>query len=374
MTVSPGPEKTPGSSFLRTALITAGTLVVLMAAASPHFEAAAGPVVGELLRQLKEPGLSRRDAEQLQRGYYEQLTGVNRFNSRLWEVYSGAETLEDRRPLRDTDLVYLTNDFLWIALKPNLASTYRSKPFHTNRWAMRDRDYARTPPPGVLRIAVLGQSYVMGGAVADDETFEVLLEERLNRERRVEILNFGMGNYMPARQLHLLRQTVLKFEPDIVIAIGHQSDLSRLPSNIADALYAGAEIPFPFVRALLDSLGVTADTPHGEVMRRLMPYRERLYRGIQTEFVTACVERGATPLWIFIPTPEMTARDADLDTMLRISREAGFASYDLWDVYGQDARALWAAEWDAHPNAEGHRRIAERLYALLTADSQLLAR
>jgi hypothetical protein len=374
MVPPPRDPKGGGESFLRTALVTAGTLVLLTAAAWPGFEVAAGPTVGGVLRQIKEPGLSRRDAEQLQRGYYEQLTGVNRFNSRLWEVYAGAESLEDRRPLRDTDLVYLTNDFLWIALKPDLASTYRNKPFHTNRWAMRDRDYARTPPSGVLRIALLGQSYVMGGAVADDETFEVLLEDRLNEQRPVEILNFGMGNYMPARQLLLLREKVLDFEPDIVIAIGHQSDLSRVASNIADALYAGAEIPFPFVRALLDSLGVTAETPHGEVMRRLTPYRERLYRGIQSEFVAACIERGATPIWIFVPTPEMTARDADLDTMLRISREAGFATYDLWDVYGEDARALWAAEWDAHPNAEGHRRIADRIYALLTADSVLLAR
>jgi hypothetical protein len=371
-----GPRAPAGPPFLRTALVTGVTLLLLVALGSARVESAAGPAAGEVLRRVKDPGLSRRDAEQLQRGYYEQLTGANRLNSRLWEVYAGAGSLEDRRPLRDTDLVVRTNDFLWIALKPDLASSYRNRPFHTNRWGMRDRDYEMQPAQGTLRVALLGQSYVMGGGVSDEETFESLLEARLNAEGRgpVEILNFGSGNYMPARQLYLLRERVLAFRPDIVISVGHQSDLSRVPSNIADALYDGAEIPFPFVRQLLDSLGVTSETPHGEVMRRLLPHRERLYREVQTQFVGDVRAAGAVPVWIFIPTPEMTARDVDLETMLRISREAGFAVFDLWDVYGADARALWVADWDAHPDAEGHRRIAARLHALITADSLLLRR
>ena len=48
---------------------------------------------------------------------------------------------------------------------------------------MRDQDYERSPPPNTFRIALLGPSNVMGWGVGDGETFEALVEERLNRER-----------------------------------------------------------------------------------------------------------------------------------------------------------------------------------------------
>ena len=372
------PTRKPDSeSFKRSAITTISMLLLLYAAASPEVEAFVTPAGAHVLQQLKNPGLSRRDAEQLQRGYYEQLTGANRLNSRLWEVYIGADAAVDRRPLRDTDLVVRTDDFLSMALKPGLDSAYQGRPFSTNQWGMRDRDYDRVPAAGAHRIALLGQSYVMGGGVADDETFESLLESRLEKwagkgAQRIEILNFGMGNYMPARQLVQLKHEVLDFQPDVVMSVGHQSDLSRLPSNIADALYARVEVPFQPVRELLDRLDVDEETPHGEVMRRLMPYREEMYRSIKAEFAATCRDRGIIPVWVFIPTPEMTRRNADVDSMISIAREAGFAVFDLSDVYGDDASDLWVTKWDAHPNAEGHRRIAARLYDLLTTNAVLV--
>jgi hypothetical protein len=374
------PTKKPdGESFKRSILTTVSLLLLLYAAGSPRVEAFVTPAGTQVLQEMKNPGLSRRDAEQLQRGYYEQLTGANRLNSRLWEVYIGADPAVDRRPLRETDLVVRTDDFLSLALKPGLDSAYQGQPFSTNQWAMRDREYDLVPGAGVHRIALLGQSYVMGGGVADDETFENLLERRLEKwagkgEQSIEILNFGMGNYMPARQLVQLQHKVLNFRPDVVMTIGHQSDLSRLPSNIADALYARAEVPFQPVRELLERLDVDEATPHGEVMRRLMPYREDMYRSIQAEFAVTCRDRGIIPVWVFIPTPEMTRRDADVATMIGIARDAGFVVFDLSDIYGDDAPDLWVTKWDAHPNVEGHRRIAARLYDLLTANAVLLGR
>lgn len=372
------PTKKPGEeSFKRSTLTAISMLLLLYAVSSPRVEAFVTPTGTQVLQELKNPGLSRRDAEQLQRGYYEQLTGANRLNSRLWEVYIGADATVDRRPLRETDLVVRTDDFLFLTLKPGLDSAYQGRPFSTNQWGMRDREYDLVPGAGVHRIALLGQSYVMGGGVADDETFENLLERRLEKwagkgEQSIEILNFGMGNYMPARQLAQLQHKILNFQPDVVMSIGHQSDLSRLPSNIADALYARVEVPFQPVRELLERLGVDEETPHGEVMRRLMPYREEMYRSVQAEFAATCRDRGIIPVWVFIPTPEMTRRDADVDIMIGIARDAGFVAFDLSDIYGDDAPDLWVTKWDAHPNAEGHRRIAARLYDLLTTNAILV--
>jgi hypothetical protein len=51
---------------------------------------------------------------------------------------------------------------------------------------------------------------------------------------------------------------------------------------------------------------------------------------------------------------------------MRLAREAGFTILQLSGVYdGVSLRSLKIAPWDAHPNAVGHRLIADRLYALL---------
>jgi hypothetical protein len=61
---------------------------------------------------------------------------------------------------------------------------------------------------------------------------------------------------------------------------------------------------------------------------------------------------------------------------LRTARDAGFVVIDLSDVYrGSDRNSLWIAEWDAHPNAQGHRLVGERLYGLIEErhDRELLS-
>jgi hypothetical protein len=43
---------------------------------------------------------------------------------------------------------------------------------------------------------------------------------------------------------------------------------------------------------------------------------------------------------------------------------------NLRNVYAHtDPRRLWIAEWDYHPNAEGHQLIADKLYTALRSRS-----
>ena len=72
----------------------------------------------------------------------------------------------------------------------------------------------------------------MGWGVGDDETFEALLEHRLNRERpnkRVgsyEILNFGVPGYQPLQQLMVLEKSMV-FQPNAIIYVAHPREAAR---------------------------------------------------------------------------------------------------------------------------------------------------
>jgi len=91
-----------------------------------------------------------------------------------------------------------------------------------NSHGYRDRDRALSKPQGVYRIAALGDSYTEARQVPMDKTFTSLAEEEFNRshclgERKVEVLNFGIGGFGTAQELLLLRERVWKFDPDLVV-------------------------------------------------------------------------------------------------------------------------------------------------------------
>ena len=131
-----------------------------------------------MIHSLRSGQLSRTDMALLERGYYEDLIRVDRFNSQLWEVYMNKP--QNWLDVQGLGLERFTGDFRQKELIPSTGVQTRFGPIHTNRWGMRDRDYERTPPPGTYRIALLGASTVMGWGVGDDEVFEALVERRLN--------------------------------------------------------------------------------------------------------------------------------------------------------------------------------------------------
>ncbi len=59
-------------------------------------------------------------------------------------------------------------------------------------------------------------------------------------------------------------------------------------------------------------------------------------------------------------------REEEITHLKGVAEEAGFIVLDLSDAYdNQDLDSLVVAYWDKHPNAKGHRLIAEDLYRKL---------
>jgi lysophospholipase L1-like esterase len=97
--------------------------------------------------------------------------------------------------------------------------------------AFRDREHSIDKPPGVIRVAVLGDSYVEAFQVPQSAMFGSVLERELNTQaadagiaESFEVLSFGVSGYSTAQELLALRQHVWQFEPDIVL-------LAFLPAN-----------------------------------------------------------------------------------------------------------------------------------------------
>jgi hypothetical protein len=240
---------------------------------------------------------------------------------------------------------------------------------------MRDRDYSLERPPGVYRIALLGPSTAMGSGVAADESFEALVEERLNRDlaqdgsTAFEVLNFGVAGYSPLHMLYQLERKVYAFGPQMAIFLGHVSDLGETSRRWARMVRAGTVPPDPFYDDLLQRSGLTPEAGPNEARRRLKPFEAELLGWVYRQFVTRCRERGITPVYVFmqkVTDPGQTWSALERRQILDLAAGAGFPVLDLSGVFhNRGGENLWIAENDAHPNALGSRLVADKLYALL---------
>src|SRR5262249_50747357 len=138
-----------------------------------------GPVTAIMNLVTDGTSLNDADTERQIRGYYEDLTHIERFDVRLAQVYGLAPDemwIQPGKPLRRR-----THDFRELELKPSLDVIAKGASFRTNRWGVRDREFDEKPRGGTCRMAMLGQSPSVGAGVSDEGIFEALVEDRLNR-------------------------------------------------------------------------------------------------------------------------------------------------------------------------------------------------
>lgn len=85
-------------------------------------------------------------------------------------------------------------------------------------WNSVKPDYALHKQPGTLRIAVVGDSYVHGAFVETKDGFPDVIERELTASGyKVEVLRFGMDGAPLSQYLHMLRQEVRRYKPDLVL-------------------------------------------------------------------------------------------------------------------------------------------------------------
>lgn len=108
----------------------------------------------------------------------------------------------------------------------------------------RDADVALEPPPGVLRVALLGDSFTFGDEAPLDETWGAYLERGLvARGVPAEVLNFGVNAYGIDQAYLRWKRDGRRYAPQVVI-LGFQPENALRNLNVFRALYfAGSEVP-----------------------------------------------------------------------------------------------------------------------------------
>lgn len=141
----------------------------------------------------------------------------------------------------------------------------------TNSFGMRDRERTLAKPPGVFRIALLGDSVIEAVHVKPEEVVNIQLEKLLRAKGyNVEVLNFGVEGIGTTQELLIYEQKVRQFRPDLVLLTFTWNDIMNNSSVIQPEVY-GIQSWY----AAYYDLG-----PDGNLVFR--PVERRWFNGIRT--------------------------------------------------------------------------------------------
>jgi hypothetical protein len=360
-------------SFWRSAgAVAAGALCLL---AAPSVATRTVPSIERIVARLHSDVLNARDLALQRRGYYEELD-VARMDNWQWGKTGAPEDWNDRGGHK---LFYRhRSDFMLTDIAPSVSTFLEGAPIRSNRLGMRDREYDTIKPPNTYRIVLLGGSHDQGAGVKEDETYENLVEDRLNHERpdshysQYEILNMSVGNTGLFQRLLRLEQQGFQFKPDATILSVASVEKQFFSRHLSQTLTLGIEPP-PGYREIVERVtrkaGINGKMPKLMIERRLQPYVGELYEWTFQRFAQQCKQHGIHPLVVYRPGP-VDFEDGDQtgrSEVTSLARAAGLEVIDLSPAFDSvtNRNTLMLAKWDHHTNALGHRLLADKFYQAL---------
>ena len=226
-----------------------------------------------------------------------------------------------------------------------------------NRFGMRDRERSQTPAGA--RVALIGDSFIEGLHVADEDTVSRRLEGLLGG--RAEVLNFGVSSTGTAVQLMNYRARVRAFRPDVVLLMFY------VGNDIADNLQALKQRMDPGMASIspylvLDPGGNLAENPRPGQRRRTSP----LVTLASSSVIGQWASRAYQNIRVYLaskseaPAPDRASEEVLLDQAWRVTEQV--IERFVEDVRADGSRfALVVVPSD---NTDANRRAVERLTAI----------
>jgi lysophospholipase L1-like esterase len=98
--------------------------------------------------------------------------------------------------------------------------------YRINSGGLRNPEVPLTKPPGVRRVAVVGDSIAFGYWVGEDQAFPRQLEKMLGPS--VQVLDFGVPGYNLDQEIEALRAKAFEYSPDLVLVAFCLNDLEGI--------------------------------------------------------------------------------------------------------------------------------------------------
>jgi D-alanyl-lipoteichoic acid acyltransferase DltB (MBOAT superfamily) len=355
------------TEFWQTTAKTCGIALLLLYLGNYPTSVPGGESFVATVVRLTTNELNERDSKLLQRGYYEDLTDVARFNPELQALYNNKPANWKINPL----IVQTPGKFPPYRLTPSKSGEFKKAKVTTNQWGFRDHEYTKSKPENTYRLALVGASHSFGSGVNNDETYESILELKVKKELAslnlgdFESFNFSLGGYGPGSKISMLEDKGLEMAVDgfLYIVIDDFNWASRKISHVYRDSNDGYD--FEPIRKIVEQAGVTYGMEKTETELRLKKHLPEITRYYYS-YLLNLAKQNNIDLWIaFIPIPEDQSKvRKDIEAQMVIAKELGINTIDITDTYTTVKKhsTLWVAPWDRHPDPKGHQLLADKMF------------
>ncbi len=278
---------------------------------------------------------------------------------------------------------------------PGIEGIHKGAYYRANSAGFRGPEFDSHPAEGVFRIAAVGDSFVMGEGVLEEEAYPAILEGLLNRDSdggSFEVLNFGVSGANIHHVVDRLETLALSFHPDLIIYGLTANDIEVAGYKVlhtTEAIvrqrerFARFEHSSSYLLRLLWPRWISFQTglspPRGTYMNEVFEnylhnpeaWKDFVhgfdrFAQIQQERsvrVVVFIHPILAYLWHFHPFRDVYARVEAAATERGLRVVQGLPA-----VIGIEAEALWISQANPHPNPRAHRLFAETLERGLRAE------
>ena len=254
--------------------------------------------------------------------------------------------------------------------KKNQSKKLQNVLIRTNEFGFRGKSLKNDNQTYDREILVIGSSIPLGWGVEEENTLSVKLEELAEQNNsKWKVHNAGVGNYNAERYVNNYIKNLSTIEVDTIIILYFVNDTEILTNNYGNFFtrnFQTAVLIWKFYKSLNEQLGTEniVEYYQQKYNHEFEGYKNAI-KALQ-ELSNHCSKTNKKCVLAMMPDiHQMKPYGLKFihDEMKNVSNELGFVYIDLLTKLREvDAKLLWNPYQDPHPNAIGHKIIANTIY------------
>ena len=284
-------------------------------------------------------------------------------------IYLGHKTIYDIEMSRYSMTIKTDseNPLIGHMHKPNSSEKLMNVMVRINSDGFRDKEYP-VQKSDKTRIIFLGDSLTFGWGVEQEDTFDNVMEQELNKVSPTEIINFGTGNYNTEQEVNLFLEKGLKYKPDKVVLFYFINDAEKTPEKSRLWFLAYSRL-----------LSFYWSRVHGAInnmfqSQSFYDYYAKLYRDDQVGWINTrkaflqlkdvCIKNNTDLQVVLLPELHILKnypfkKEHDLVSTFLKNNDISYLDLAPLFINYENPMELWVSMDDAHPNKPAHQMIAE---------------
>ncbi len=368
-----------------TLVLTLSTLILLTLFSFKDIRSKMPITIQNFYDNISDGSPNKLEKTNAEAGYYDKLIEGEEGNT----IGIGGRSLKKmvkKNPY--TNAYFYQNNIVNRRMKPNLNIVGTDHNFQSNSFGIRDKEYSIKKPDGTKRLALLGGSYQMGSGVNNNEVFEAIVEERINKEglhfdyaqcddstvslsvvedkggvMHLEIFNFAAGGYYLLQHVELVNTSVFQYDMDALVYFAHTDERGKVVKDFTTIIKKELPLKYPFLEQIVEKAGIKSYMSILQIRELLTPYADTIMKWGYKEIYAQCKKNNVVPVWAYMETTTEFVDDKEYNELKAYAESLGFVTLDLRNTYGNiDRVEIQISDLNTHPNKLGHRLIAERFY------------